>query len=662
MRTSDPSKNEESRLERTSDGRATTVFGQQVTHRQFLKMLGGAAGLAALGQVAVTPEKVQAAHLPGAAPDGGDLINTHLTVEGNLTVKGPLPWTDVRAYGATGSGDATNIDDTAAIQTAINAAQAAGGGVVYFPWGTYLLSSTLMIPANVSLSGPNNGQARLKRMANHNAPLVTVSGDRVVIANLVFDGNDANQSTNGYPEINVAGSYVRIEHCEFTSWVSLLVRVDAASVRKYITIRGNHATGRADAPGSGYWSTTNAGGFWMENAEYFEITDNVLDAAPTAVSDGAGGGIVTLRGGPGTIRGNTLRLYNRTLDGIVSWGAHDLVIEGNVVDSANDDCITYRDYIDGTVSERITIQGNVLLNAGTSGVYCPADNQHKHIVIAGNVIKNTGLAGITFGNAIYSAVVGNTIDTAGTHGIIVSSALGSPVTDSVVADNVIYGSKHHGMLVLPGCVRNTISGNRIRNSGSFGVYLGAADNSITDNMVDGSSSGGIYLDNAAKRCTITDNHVFDNPQTGIRCMTGSDDAHLVGNHVSNNHGDGINIYSHRFTVSGCRVSRNRAAGIQVFNANNGMITGNVVMNNHQDVGTIFPYGIRIHNVSRTVVTGDKIGDDQAAATQTYQLLEGGTSNHNTIVGNDLTPGPNPLVTTGANTKVAHNMGVAADSA
>jgi polygalacturonase len=43
-------------------------------------------------------------------------------------------WINVRDFGAAGEGAP---DDRAAIQAAINACVAAGGGVVYFPEGTY---------------------------------------------------------------------------------------------------------------------------------------------------------------------------------------------------------------------------------------------------------------------------------------------------------------------------------------------------------------------------------------------------------------------------------------------------------------------------------------------------------------------------------------------
>lgn len=58
---------------------------------------------------------------------------------------------NVLDYGATGNG---TTDDTTAIQAAITAAQTAGGGTVYVPGGTYLISATLNVTTdNVQIIG-----------------------------------------------------------------------------------------------------------------------------------------------------------------------------------------------------------------------------------------------------------------------------------------------------------------------------------------------------------------------------------------------------------------------------------------------------------------------------------------------------------------------------
>jgi hypothetical protein len=65
---------------------------------------------------------------------------------------------NVKAYGAKGDG-ITN--DALAIQAAINAASAAGGGTVFFPAGTYLIASQLNVPSFVVLEGASSNASVL---------------------------------------------------------------------------------------------------------------------------------------------------------------------------------------------------------------------------------------------------------------------------------------------------------------------------------------------------------------------------------------------------------------------------------------------------------------------------------------------------------------------
>ncbi len=112
---------------------------------------------------------------------------------------------DVRNYGATGT-DSTN--DTAAIQKALDAAHAAGGGQVYIPKGTYILTGTgdasdgaLRVYSNTELFGDGMGQTVLKVADGYaqkitgmiRTPVNEVTTD-VVIRDLTLDGNRANAS------------------------------------------------------------------------------------------------------------------------------------------------------------------------------------------------------------------------------------------------------------------------------------------------------------------------------------------------------------------------------------------------------------------------------------------------------------------------------------
>jgi Pectate lyase superfamily protein len=102
---------------------------------------------------------------------------------------------NVQAFGARGNAAA---DDTAAIQDAIDTCAAAGGGVVYFPPGTYLTTAQLTINADsVYLEGPGRGagDTPLAQLRAHAAMTNMVAFDaaslkqRGGVHNLTLDGH-----------------------------------------------------------------------------------------------------------------------------------------------------------------------------------------------------------------------------------------------------------------------------------------------------------------------------------------------------------------------------------------------------------------------------------------------------------------------------------------
>lgn len=74
--------------------------------------------------------------------------------------------------------DKTGVADaTATIQAAITAANAAGGGIVYFPAGTYKLSSALTVYPNVTLTGDGSNVSVLNQ---HSTTANCISGNSLV--------------------------------------------------------------------------------------------------------------------------------------------------------------------------------------------------------------------------------------------------------------------------------------------------------------------------------------------------------------------------------------------------------------------------------------------------------------------------------------------------
>lgn len=121
-------------------------------------------------------------------------------------IVGPTVY-NVKGYGAAGDGTTA---DTSAIQSAINAANSAGGGVVFFPEGTYI-SGTLTLYSKIHLIGAGPSATTLKLANSTNAALI--QGDGFValsagdttggisdfsIRDMTLDGNKANNGTTGY--------------------------------------------------------------------------------------------------------------------------------------------------------------------------------------------------------------------------------------------------------------------------------------------------------------------------------------------------------------------------------------------------------------------------------------------------------------------------------
>lgn len=123
---------------------------------------------------------------------------------GTSSPAAPLPFFNVRDFGAKGDGSA---DDTAAIQAAINAAT--GGGSVYIPKGTHIVSSTLTINSSIALVGAHKRSSIIKLANGANCDIITV-GTSVAEAEFrtfTIDGNKANNTSGRGIVFTAAGVY-----------------------------------------------------------------------------------------------------------------------------------------------------------------------------------------------------------------------------------------------------------------------------------------------------------------------------------------------------------------------------------------------------------------------------------------------------------------------
>lgn len=92
----------------------------------------------------------------------------------------------VKTYGALGDG---TTNDTVAVQLALDTVAAAGGGIVYFPRGTYRVS-TLTWPSKVSAQGDGLFSTYIKANTNATTTLILFQNvARINIRDMQLDGN-----------------------------------------------------------------------------------------------------------------------------------------------------------------------------------------------------------------------------------------------------------------------------------------------------------------------------------------------------------------------------------------------------------------------------------------------------------------------------------------
>lgn len=94
---------------------------------------------------------------------------------------------NVKAYGAVGDG---LTDDAAALQAAIDAAEAAGGGTVFMPAGTYLIASGLVIEETITLAGAGKASKILLDASGTGVTMIkSLNTHRVRMINFAMDTN-----------------------------------------------------------------------------------------------------------------------------------------------------------------------------------------------------------------------------------------------------------------------------------------------------------------------------------------------------------------------------------------------------------------------------------------------------------------------------------------
>ncbi len=433
------------------------------------------ANLISLGNVAQnTPLTLNGT---GLTTLGGNLtVNGSLvSLAGSIDMKGPNPWYDVKAFGATGNG---STDDTTAIQNAINA-EASTGGTVYFPPGTYLITSTLNVTNPVVLEGVGYGS--YIHGTTNNALVQITQTSNVKITNLRF-ANTFTPDGSSFGFNDIRAQYA----------------TDSAVFNNYFTA------------GRGALIMTASLRFQFINNSCLNMTDFCVSGGQ---SNGTNSSDLLISGNSST---------NASTDG-VSGPPHDINLEDTNNSIVQDNVLTD----DGGFTEFTASAIQVTSN---------------HNPVSGDIIQNNSIHETPAATVNYGVTFGGTNSTAWVSGISILNNtidgyaydIGNPNTGTasaiLIEGNNLTNFQYGGIYINPGSPISAsykITGNTIIGpgnnlpTGTYGIRLSNINGaSITDNTVASSAASGIAVFGSSQT-TITGNVVYDSDQKG---NTNSDSA------------------------------------------------------------------------------------------------------------------------------------------
>ncbi|AZN43317.1 glycosyl hydrolase family 28-related protein [Paenibacillus albus] len=294
-----------------------------------------AAKLATARTISLTGSVTGSASFDGSA-------NITITTTGGGSSGGSSNVVNVKSYGAVGNG---TTDDTAAIKSAITAATASKQ-IVYFPYGTYRVLSTITV--TTSLDG-DRGATILCDTTNMGDTLA-VSASNIVIQNLIVDGN--NKTHRGIIfATNLSG--VTVRYCE---------------VKNIKQAGGQTSESNGIAV---YGGSTN-----------IRITDNYVHHVDASAATGIARGILVSKRSAADADSTDIWVTNNRVEEITSsTGTADVFDSDGIVTQGNFAGSDYNTFTGGRTN--IFITGNYCYRCQKRGIKVQSPN----VMVSNNIIE-----------------------------------------------------------------------------------------------------------------------------------------------------------------------------------------------------------------------------------------------------------------------------------
>ncbi|WP_283133737.1 right-handed parallel beta-helix repeat-containing protein [Rhizohabitans arisaemae] len=461
----------------------------------------------------------------------------------------------------TASGDGAG-DDAAPIQRALDAAAAAGRGVVVIPPGTYRLRTNLVVRSNTVISAYGAhliraGGPLLRNFASGDAFPRHGGNSHIAVLGGIWDSAAADAPADA--RYNTL-SFI---HCTDVTVRDVTVRdVCSAHGVEFNAVDGGTV---ADCRFEGFRDASTGGRRRFSEAIQLDVT--VSGSSTIGAFDGTPCRNILIHGchsGPSATLGpfgklvgshtvapeayyEDIRVIGCTVDGalddgIRGYGWRRAVISGNLVTGAAGRGIAV-DVPAGSprlTPDSVVISGNVVGKTGRQGIVVAGAAQAAvfGVRITGNTVNGTGagFAGVWLSGCTGAAVVGNDVKGAGQSGIY--TELGDA---TVISGNTVRNSASNGVNVTkqPGVL---VQGNVVdTTAANHGVFLTeSADSSVVGNHITAAASAGIRLGEGVVRCLVSANKIRKGGGTtrnGVSVVspaTVANHSTVVGNDLSGN--------------------------------------------------------------------------------------------------------------------------------
>lgn len=496
---------------------------------------------------------------------------------GTMTLTGTLSADNVdlsggrifNVIGAVGNG---STDDRAVIQSALDAAHTAGGGIVIIPPGkTYGISTFLVVYDNTviwaygaTLKAIGTGAGLLRNFLGTETFTAYTGHSHIQVLGGTWDGNASDGSTG---TVTAETDVLNFVHCsDITVRDATIRNVSSAHALEFNSTDGGRAIncrfeGYRDNSGTSARQFSEAVQIDMAKSGSSSIGSFDNTPAKNIVVQGCYFGPSTRLGvfgravGSHTVTAGVTydniqvignRIDGTLQDGIYAYGWRRSAVADNIITG------TGWSGIKGTIPDPATtaisphslaITGNVIEGAATDSAirYVGyAAYRFPGLSVVGNVIKS-----IT-GNAIHAeycaapSFEGNHVDTTSSTGLYAHYSDSAKITG-----NTVKSAGSNGINIA-GSVGALVSANLVdTTSSNFGIFVGqGADGSTnsTDAMVIGNhvvaaSSAGIRCSTNATRCTVASNKIRKgggSTANGITLAASATGAVIIDNDLTGN--------------------------------------------------------------------------------------------------------------------------------